>query len=330
MTMLLLLSGCGAQMALLDTTMRDSIIWPGPPEKPRIKYLWALHKVASGSGGLLGLQEPQPLEPREAETFLSPHGLCVDARGRLYVADPGARRVNVVELQTGKSSYFYELGEGSLRYPLDVAASPEGLVYVSDPELKGVFAFNEKGRYLFSFQGPFKRPTGLALDENKRLVYVVDTWAHKLYVHDYQGRRLRSIGQRGEGPGQFNYPTHVAVGPDGFIYVSDTANFRVQVFRPDGLYHHAFGLPGDEFMYFDKVKGIAVDTQGHIYVVDTAQDMVKIFDRQGRLLLFFGERGHFYGQFYGPTGIFIDGNDNIYVADTLNMRVQAFKFLGGD
>jgi sugar lactone lactonase YvrE len=217
-----------------------------------------------------------------------------------------------------------------LATPIGVVASPDGRIYATDADLANVAMFNEKGKFIKFFEGGFKRPTGLAINPSEGLVYVSDTWAHVIYVYGLDGTRRGTIGQRGEGPGNLNYPTHVFVDNDGLIYVSDTLNFRVQIFKPSGELVNSFGVLGESFDKFDKIKGIAVDTEGHIYVSDAAQNMVKIFDKEGRLLLFFGKKGHFYGHFDLPAGIFIDSRNRIYVADSLNMRLQVFQFLGGD
>lgn len=329
-------ASCGPSKAHIDYTMSERILWPGKPEKPRIKYLWSLRRIAGGGEAgkierlIIGGEEFDPAEPASSETVVYPHGLFLDKENRLYIADPGALRVNVIDLKTGDSFYFNEAEEGSLRYPIGIAADQTGRIFVTDPELTKVAVFSPKGKFLSFLEGPFKRPTGIAFDAARSVLYVSDTWEHKIYTYGLDGKRVGSIGQRGSGPGEFNFPTHVAVGPGGLIYVSDSVNFRVQIFDADGRFIKQFGTAGDTFDRFDKIKGIAVDREGHIYVVDSARDTVNIYDWEGRLLLFFGKRGRFYGDFFLPTGIFVDLDGRIFVSDSFNMRVQAFQFLGGD
>jgi DNA-binding beta-propeller fold protein YncE len=322
--------------AAIDYTLSEVILWPGKPEKPRIKYLWSLQRVSgAGKGGrilefLAGTGGDVYDDPRDSEVLIRPHSVFVDDNNKMYITDLGALRVTVVDLNTMDSFNIDKMNEFPFFSPIGVVADGEGRIYVTDSNLAVVVVFDEKGNYLMKFEGPFKRPTGMAINKVEGLVYVADTWAHEVYVHNLSGERTGTIGRRGAGPGKLNYPTHIAVDRDGFLYVSDTLNFRVQVFTPQGRFLNDFGLIGDSFNTFDKIKGIAVDTGGHVYVADSAQDMVKIFDREGRLLLFFGARGHFYGRFYLPTGLFIDKENRVFVVDSLNQRVQAFQFLGGD
>ena len=324
---------CSAGKAEIDYSLSRGIIWPGPPEKPRIAYLWSMSRVYQGSSPVVqpGQWPAADLaDAGDSGLLVSPRGVCVDGKDRLYIADPGVGRVIWVNLKTLESGYFTSAGPSDMAYPLSVAAGGDGKIYVSDPDLRRVFALDEKGNYLFDLKGPFLRPTGLAVDQGRGLVYVVDTWAHKIFVFGLSGNEIRKMGRRGSGNGELNFPTYAAVGADGTLYVADTGNFRVQMFAPDGSFKGAFGAIGDSFRDFEKIKGIAVSKQGYIYVADSGQDMIKIFDNKGRLLMFFGRKGPYYGQFSLPSGIFVDGQDRIFVSDSLNARIQAFKFLGGN
>lgn len=330
-------ASCSTGKAAIDYTMADGIVYPGPPEKPRIKYLWSLSRISGVEGAgrfasaVIGT-DPVSDDPRDAETLQRPHGVYVDARDIMYMTDPGGGRVAVVDLKSMESFKITTAGDLALSSPISAVSDAEGRIYVSDSDLRKVAVYDKKGGFLYFFKGEFKRPTGMAVNLAKGLVYVCDTWAHMVYVYGLDGQRKGMIGGPGESTesGKLNYPTHAAVDPGGGIYVSDTLNFRVQMFTETGKYVHSFGVLGDSVGSFDKIKGIAVDSGGHIYVADSAQDMVKIYNKEGRLLLYFGQKGRFYGMFMQPSGLFIDTKDRIYVSDSLNGRVQAFQFLGGD
>lgn len=332
---LIFLSSCApVYKARLDMTASERIIWPRSPEKPRIKYLWSLYNIGAeeteGEKTFLDLISGKNAEDI-AETsgiLLRPQGIYVDEK-RFYIADPGASRVTVVDRSTMDVMHILDSKDEGLEYPLSVVADREGRIYISDPEIKKVIAYSGDGKFLFYFEEDIKRPTGLAIDRQRGLIYVVDSLGHTVHIYGLDGKRRGGIGRRGEGDGEFNFPSHAFVDDKGMLYVTDFLNFRIQVFSPDRTFVGKFGKLGDSFNAFDKPKGVAVDKEGDIYVVDAGKDMVKIFDKEGRLLLFFGDKGQRYGEFYLPTGIFIDDRDVIYVADTINMRIQAFQFLGG-
>ena len=320
--------------ARVDASASGGIVWPGQPEKPRIKYLWSLRSLSQetkeGDKGYADIITGGPEEGDTADALQRPQGIWVDER-RFYIADPGAARVTVIDRNTMVALEITEAGGADLLlYPKSVAADPSGTIFVADSDLKKVIAYREDGKFLFDFEGQFLRPEGIAVDGKKGVVYIADTDAHVVYVYGTDGKRKGVIGRRGAGPGEFYYPTYLCVDKEGDLYVTDFLNFRVQKFSPEGKFLNSVGRLGDSYDTLDKPKGVAVDTGGHIYIIDGARHMVKIFDREGRLLLFFGQKGERYGDFFLPSAIFIDEKNVVYVADTLNARIQAFQFLGGN
>lgn len=324
-----LLISCAPPKAIIDTTAMDKIIWPGPPEKPRIKYQWALSIVSGKEGAdifeiLTGREDPS--DPRTSKRLLRPYSIFVDENDRLYITDPGAYRVTVIDLKTMETMNITEAGEEDFLYPIGVVAL-KGKIYVSDSMRKKVFILDEKGKKIGEFSGRFERPTTIALNPSRGLIYVADTLSHRIHIYDLEGRFIGGFGSNGDGKGEFNFPTHVWIDSAGNVYVTDSMNFRIQILEGDGRFIGMFGTHGDWYGDLDKPKGIATDSDGNIYVVDSIKDMVKIFDREGRLLLFFGQNGTNFGDFWLPSGIFIDKKDNIYVADTYNGRIQVFRYI---
>jgi DNA-binding beta-propeller fold protein YncE len=329
-----LLAGCAPTKAFIDKSAMGGIYWPGPPEKPRIKYMWNISLLSAGSEGrrsladlLTGSTREDVTDPRTSNALMRPYGVFVDAKDRLYVADPGGLRVTVIDLNTADVFNITEAGKEDLVSPVGVVADQEGKIFVSDSELGKVFVFDRNGKYLYRFHGDFKRPTCLAIDNERSRVYVSDTLGHEIVIYDFDGKRLGSLGRRGSLPGEFNFPTHLFVDANGFLYVTDAMNFRVEIFGPEGKFIGTVSRLGDALSDLDKPKGVAADSEGHIYVVDSIHDTVKIYDRKGNLLLFFGEKGTGLGNFWLPSGIYVGHDDMIYVADTYNMRIQAFQLL---
>lgn len=331
--LMMVASACAQSRARIDYTLAEGIVWPGEPEVARIKYLWSMSMVRGADAGgeaLRLIAGPDDMaNPRASDYLIRPHGVFLAGDDTLFITDPGAGRVIGVDLGSMNSRIMDHGGDFYLVTPIDVVAGTGGAVFVSDADLRRVAMFDREGRFLRFVDGVFARPTGLALDEERGVLYISDTWAHTIYTYDLDGRRTGQFGQRGEGQGDLNYPTHMALDTEGRLYVVDTLNFRIAVFSPGGEPAGGFGILGEGMGEFDKIKGIALDAEGHIYVTDSAQDVVKIFDRDGRLLLTFGGQGHNYGQLYLPAGIHIDSRGRIFVVDSLNRRVQAYQYLPG-
>ena len=316
-----------------DTKGAATLVWPLPPEKPRLKYLAQYHgaidfkkKPGRWKSALLG-NAPDTVP---ADMFVKPYAVAVGPDGRVYVTDTAARRVFVVDREHGAISFIGDRGNVSLTKPVGIAIDERGFVYVSDATLKRVFAFSQAGNVALAIgrDGEFDSPAGLAIDRIRHVLYVVDSSRHQIVCYSsVDGTRIRTIGTRGSELGEFNFPTNLAVSRDGLVYVADTLNFRIQVFDPDGKPVRAFGTLGDAPGTFNRPKGVAVDSEGHVYVADSAFDNFQVFDAQGQLLLFVGHGGGDAGQFVLPAGIYVDERDQVYVADQGNARVQVFQYL---
>lgn len=74
---------------------------------------------------------------------------------------------------------------------------------------------------------------GIAVDTWGRL-YATDGQDATVRLFDSLGQLVRSLGRRGQGPGELNTPQGVAFGPDGNIYLYDAEARRLTVFDTSG------------------------------------------------------------------------------------------------
>ncbi len=311
------------------TLVAGSLVWPPAPLPPRIRFVAGVSRPMD-----LGITPPLPKRLKRLisgatdTAFVRPGGVAA-VGDIIYVADPGAQSLWILEPEAASFKQVSTAGKHKLVSPVAVAPGGDGRVYVADSYLAKIFVFRSDGKLFATFGGAsLQRPAGIAFDRSVSRLYVADSAAHRVWIFSGAGQTIGNIGQRGAGNGEFNYPTHVTVDQNGTLYVTDSLGFRVQMFARDGQFQGAFGHHGDASGDFAAPKGVAVDSDGHVYVVDALFDTVQIFDKAGRLLLSFGERGVSPGMFWLPNGIYIDCNDRIYVADSYNQRIQIFQYLG--
>lgn len=72
-------------------------------------------------------------------------------------------------------------------------------------------------------------PQGIAADDEGRL-YVADCRNSRVQILTSSGECLMQLGEHGSGPGQFDQPQGVAIGPSGQLAVVCLENHRVQLF----------------------------------------------------------------------------------------------------
>jgi DNA-binding beta-propeller fold protein YncE len=307
--------------------------WPFPPEKPRVRYVRSFAKADDLKAGALTnmLRVFVPASPDAVVT--QPTGLALSPDERfLYVAC--TTKVLRVELAAGKMDVIANVEGKRPGRPLGVAVDGGGNLYVSDAGQGAVWVYAPDGAFLRRFGAEkLDKPTGIAIDRRRQLVYVVSGVAqastdHRVEVFSQAGEHLRTIGTRGAAPGQFNFPTNLAVAPDGNLYVVDMLNFRVQVFDPEGQLVTLFGsigagMPGT----FNKAKSVGFDAFANVYVVDSEQGFVQIFNPRFQPLMAFGGRAKAVGYMLVPTAIAITSGNTIYVSDYAAGMVNEYQLI---
>ena len=171
----------------------------------------------------------------------------------------------------------------------------------------------------------FEEPFAIAVDARNGNVVVTDAKAQRVALLDGEGSFIRSIGSPGDGYGEFQNPTGVAVGPDGSIYVADYDLDRIQKFSEFGDFLLAWGSSGKGNSEFDSPNGLAVDEAGNVYVADFYNRIVKVFDSDGKFKETVGEPGQWgRGRLDYPTDVEIREDGSLLVADAYNYRIQSF------
>ncbi|MFZ0888021.1 MAG: SMP-30/gluconolactonase/LRE family protein [Candidatus Binataceae bacterium] len=328
--LLALMTGCATQKPVGEPLR---LVWPAPPEKTRIEFVRTitgqkdLHEdttfTQSVVNFLAGIKPPP-------DELVEPMAVAVSDDGSVvYVSDTGQNAVFVFDFGKRK---FRKIG--GMNVPLGIALDDEQNLYVVEQGRKGVGVFSPEGEELRFLTDPsLERPTGIALDRERKRIYLADTAhtrskEHTVKIFSLDGKLIGKIGKgRGQEPGQFMFPTYVTLDREGNLYVTDSLNCRVQMFDPDGKYLRSFGERGDAWGQFTLPKGVALDSFGNLYVADSGWSNVQIFNRAGQILLFFGGRGPLPGMLKNPTGVAIDTTNHIYVGDFLNHRVEEYRLV---
>ena len=213
--------------------------------------------------------------------------------------------------------------------PWDVAAGPDGVLYVlsrGQEGVGGVTAENKRiGKLTIDqeFIGDFARgmtwPAGIALDSEGN-IYCSEEFQNKIFVFNEDGEEIGSWGEAGSGEGQLNGPSGLAVDDDDNLLVVDARNNRVQKFTAGGEYVATIGEG-----QLDSPWGIGLDSDGNIYVADWGNNCVRKYSADGAPLLTFGgsELGN-GADLNHPSSVAVDSEGDVYVADWGNKRIQIY------
>ena len=302
------------------------LVWPLPPDKPRIKYVDSLAND-SDVGSSQGLAESIFGEEKMV-SLRKPYGVTTDSTGRVYVSDVGG--IFVFDKQNKRLSFIGESGAGRLMRPLGLFFSKKNnLLFVADSILDRIKVFTPEGRAVLELgqKGELSDPGGVAVDAERDRVYVTNTKNHTISVFDTKGNFRENIGARGNEEGNFNFPTQIDIDRAGNVYIVDSGNFRVQVLSPEGKFVRQIGELGMRFGQFARPKGIAVSPEGFLFISDSRTHGITVYDSDGTLLLTWGMRGWDKGLFELPAGMHIDEEGRVYVVSQWTARVDIFQYL---
>lgn len=283
-------------------------------------------------------------------------GVATDSQDRVYVLTRGEPRIIIYEKD---GTFLTSWAEGLFTNRTHaIRIGPDDSVYCVDDGDHTVRKFNTDGSCVLTlgtpgqasdtgFDGaalesitrggpPFNRPTCVAIAGNGDL-YISDGYGNAR-VHRFTkgGELIRSWGEPGTGPGQFNLPHGIWCTDDGRVLVADRENDRIQIFDVEGKYL-------SEWTHVQRPTDIFVDSDGLIYVTELAwlegqksfrngpisekaHSRLSILDSDGRKLSQIGTAdGAARGSFWAPHTVCVDSHGDLYVGEVC----YSFSGMGG-
>jgi sugar lactone lactonase YvrE len=221
----------------------------------------------------------------EKGQFDSPSGIAADGNGNVLVANTGNGRIE----KFSKSGAFFSIigtkgtGHGRLGDPNGIAIDRAGNIYVAEAGNHRVQKLAPDGTFIAEWKGPepgFYGPRRIAISADDS-VYVVDQGHSRIVKFDSDGTVVTGWGSKGNGDGQFNDPTSVAVDPaTNKVYVADPRNKRIQVFDANGKFVTKWSVP--EWGQPVGFEDLAIDSQTErLYASSAHISTVFIFDLNG-------------------------------------------------
>lgn len=184
---------------------------------------------------------------------------------------------------------------------------------------------SEWGQFGIAKPGYFSYPEFIAVDSEGNS-YVGDLGNKRIQKFSSTGEYLIHWGQSGTLPGEFHYPSGIAVN-DEFVYVADHDLHKIQKFYLNGTFADQWGSKGIDDGQFKYPYGVAADSE-NVYVVDTGNQRIQKFTSDGEFVLSFGTSGMGPGEFLTVLGIDIDDKGNVYVTDKGNRKIEQFDSNG--
>jgi NHL repeat len=319
---------------------------------------------------------PNPLKLPTDVYFGEVSGVAVNSKGHIFVFSRGgttgpaygAAAAQLFEFdrdgkfirEIGKNLYAWSFAH-TVRIDKDdnIWALDKGsdLVVKFNPQGQVVMVLGRKQEASDEDTAPLKHPKPPLPAEDGRFRQVTDvTWdpAGNIFISDgyinsrvakidKNGNWIKSWGERGSKPGEFNTPHSIAADAKGNIYVADRFNRRIQVFDGDGNFLRAMVIdvpfdPNTKPVIGSKPDPnattgtfspgapwaicITPEPNQVLYSSDSYPGRIYKLSLDGKVLGVLGESGRQLKQFGWIHEIACPSENELYVAELLNWRVQ--------
>ncbi|MFQ5600478.1 MAG: hypothetical protein ACE5G2_07985, partial [Candidatus Krumholzibacteriia bacterium] len=168
------------------------------------------------------------------------------------------------------------------------------------------------------------RLAALAWDARTGLLWAADVANHRLLAFRPQSdaEPVHVIGHRGNGPGEFNYPTDIATFPDGSVLVLDALNGRLQQFDAAGRH---IGVYASGAARLQRPTAMTVGPGHRIWVYEASAQSLVALDANG-LPLLDGEGARLHLRGPGScAAMAANALGEVWVADPLAGTVSLYR-----
>ncbi|MBA7494197.1 hypothetical protein ES702_04770 [subsurface metagenome] len=121
--------------------------------------------------------------------------------------------------------------------------------------------------------------------DDEENIYVPDSRAAHIKVFDKNGKYLRTIGRKGQGPGELGYPFGIQITPQKELLVNDRRQARLHFFTLDGKFLRQFSTSTMARFMLPKVDSKGNIIAGFMIPEDTIMGTVKKFDSELKPIL---------------------------------------------
>jgi sugar lactone lactonase YvrE len=308
-------------------------------------------------------------------------GVAVNSKGHVFVYSRGGSSQGPAFANTASQLFEFDANGKFIReigknlyawsFAHTVRIDKDDNIWATDKGSDMVIKFNPQGRVVMVFgrkpeasdhdakpyepvqkprpqiDGRFRQPTDVTWDTAGN-IFIGDGYVNsRVAKYDKDGNWVKSWGERGTAPGQFNTVHSIAADATGLIYVADRFNRRIQVFDPDGNLKRiiTIDVPFDEAkarmaignkpdLTDYKTKGgtftpgapwaicITPAPNQVMYVSDAYPGRLYKLSLDGKVLGVLGESGKQLKQFGWVHEIACPNENTLFVAEILNWRVQ--------
>ena len=195
--------------SIYDLIDKSKVVWPQPPNIARVKYMdyfageklpdfsaQATKPKSSWMDRLAGTSPDKSDNPLKNHFFMGePHGLAVDSKGRLYVADGKVGVIFIIDPETKDTTMIKNGKDASFVLINGLAIDDSDRLFVSDSQAHRILVFDKNHKGEAAITTGLVTPAGMAIDNENRFLYVADIGLDQVLVFDADNLTpIRRIG----------------------------------------------------------------------------------------------------------------------------------------
>ncbi len=218
--------------------------------------------------------------------------------------------------------------EPPVRLPTDVAATPDGQIFVADGLGDRIVNFDANGRFIQQIRQigdlTLSRPLAVALDAGSRL-WIADTGNGRVLVRSADGSLERMIKPELAGDHALDITDIAPTGDGKAVWLVDNDNHRLVRLELESGALTGIGKYGESLGQLHYPFMLALRNTGDVLVTDVINGRVAQFNSRGQPARSISTYGVELGQLYRPKGIAVDSSDNTWVGDSVLGVIQIFN-----
>lgn len=174
----------------------------------------------------------------------------------------------------------------------------------------------------------FRNPIDMKINENG-LIHILDSRNNNVKIFNTRGEYLKTIGTKGQGPGDLLNPSSMDLDKNGNIVIADYGNYRVQIYDLKGKYLKSFktsgGSPSD--IAISHNNEIATFSHQESFI---SRKLISIYNLKGNVIRKIGKA---YDKTKSPADyesiyFVMDKDDNIYITFYATPLFQKYSYEG--
>ena len=194
----------------------------------------------------------------------------------------------------------------------------------------------------------FNSPSDMGVDDAGN-IYILDSGNQRIQVFGPEGRYVRTIGRKGQGPGEFSSPNSIDIDGEGRLYVLDDRQKRIQVFAANGeILKSMRAMLGPSTVSQSSIIGIdrmrLLGSRGFVIrtytgwgmsgapKLKTMPKLVKLLSPDLEVRLEFGDPFDYGDEITNAAGnsiqFAVDGGDHIYLCFANQNRIEKYSSEG--